>query len=210
MRIFKNKVTFLLILFATFFLSLFMVGCTNGCSACGNYELKLSFDKEKEGHYRLRSVKSNDNTKVEIPSTYNNLPVKEIGYCAFLNCDKIKEIILPDSITYISGDAFVGCDNLRYNEKDGLRYLGTRDNPYYALMGPVENSIIHANITDECVVIAYNALYGCNNLVKVTIGSSVKHISTDLSMSNSIVEVYNKSTIDVFNESIFGSNFKNR
>ena len=51
-------------------------------------------------------------TRVNIPSTYSNLPVKSICAEAFKNKHNISKVIIPDSVTNIGNSAFYACDSL--------------------------------------------------------------------------------------------------
>lgn len=52
-------------------------------------------------------------TKIVIPSSYNNLPVTSIRERAFYNCSSLTSITIPDSVTSIGDDAFYACSSLR-------------------------------------------------------------------------------------------------
>ena len=49
---------------------------------------------------------------LEIPSTYNGLPVTGIVYAAFYDCDGLTDVTIPDSVTGIGESAFIDCNNL--------------------------------------------------------------------------------------------------
>lgn len=51
----------------------------------------------------------NDFETLELPEG-----LKTIGYAAFNNCKKLKEVIIPESLEQIDGSAFRECDELRY------------------------------------------------------------------------------------------------
>ena len=50
--------------------------------------------------------------EVVIPSVYNSLSVKNIGYRAFYDCACLKSIVIPDAVTGIGDSAFTGCNCL--------------------------------------------------------------------------------------------------
>ncbi len=51
-------------------------------------------------------------SKVNVPETINNMPVKSIAGNAFANQTNLTEIVVPESITEIGSYAFSGCTNL--------------------------------------------------------------------------------------------------
>ena len=51
-------------------------------------------------------------SNIVLPSTYNNRPVDLIETEAFLDCDKIVSLVIPQSIKTIKADAFKDCNNL--------------------------------------------------------------------------------------------------
>jgi len=71
--------------------------------------------------------------------------------------------------------AFYYCDNLKYNEKDGIKYLGNKTNPYVIVMDAISN-ITTANIENGCKVIDYDAFSYCWSLTSVIIPDSVIYI----------------------------------
>ena len=90
------------------------------CYTCGkvdNIEY-LQFTLSEDGTYYILS----GNTFPEheyvmrsliIPSTYQNLPVKEIAPSALIYCNEITSLVIPDSITSIGEYAFAYCQLLR-------------------------------------------------------------------------------------------------
>lgn len=65
------------------------------------------------------------NKHVVIPSHIDGIPVTEIADSALAKTTDIDEIILPDTITYISSDAFEYSKIKRITIPDGVEYIGT-------------------------------------------------------------------------------------
>ena len=84
---------------------------------------------------------------VEIPETFNGLPVTKIGDSAFKNNIRITNIIIPNTVTSIGKSAFYECKRL-------------------------ENITIPDNVTE----IGAYAFYNCISLEKAKIGIGVKTI----------------------------------
>ena len=73
----------------------------------------LSFELSSDNsYYILSGIGTCTDTKINIPSTYNGKPVKEIKLSAFYNNDKIIKVKIPDSVTSIGSNAFAYCDSL--------------------------------------------------------------------------------------------------
>lgn len=88
-------------------------------SDTGSLDLYAKWDyvsftvKEKDdGHYILLSVDTSIEGRFEIPREYNGMLIRNIADNAFLGCDKITSIYIPDSVLYISDLAFNGAKNV--------------------------------------------------------------------------------------------------
>ena len=74
----------------------------------------VGFKYEKEGRdsYSIVGFYGDEDGVVEIPDTYNGLPVRYIRGNAFYRREDIKELIVSDNIYSIEGNAFMLCCNL--------------------------------------------------------------------------------------------------
>ncbi len=66
-----------------------------------------------EDHAEVYNCEWNVKDKVVIPPTINGFPVTKVSGFAFKYCNKITEVILPDTITEIRRDAFMDCTSLQ-------------------------------------------------------------------------------------------------
>ncbi len=72
--------------------------------------------------------------KVVLPNSITEIPPE-----LFMGCSCLEEIILPENITSIGPRAFLDCNSIKTTEYHNGRYLGTEENPYYALIGALPN-----------------------------------------------------------------------
>ncbi len=125
--------------------------------------------------------------------------LKNIGGYAFYGCVKLADIALPDSITHIESAAFT--DTSHYNNTsnwvNGFLYIGKH------LIKAEASKVIHfIDIKEGTLSVAAGAMSGCNLVVRVKVPESVKHIgSSAFSNCNKLVEVINKSTLDITKDS---------
>ena len=89
---------------------------TSLCVSCeksneNNTGLEFSLNEEQTGYY----VSNGTNAKkhVNIPDSYNNLPVVGIADKGFYDLSFLKEVKMPDSIKEIGESAFENQDRLR-------------------------------------------------------------------------------------------------
>ncbi len=75
----------------------------------GEFEYELS---EDETYYIVKGIGTYTGTAINIPATYNSLPVKEIADEAFEFNYSITSITIPESIIKIGDDAFCNCKNV--------------------------------------------------------------------------------------------------
>lgn len=134
------------------------------------------FIKENVG-YAVKGYIGNVNF-VEIPALYNGEPVLAINDRSF-SYDNVVSITIPTTIRYIRKDAFLDCASLVFNEYDNAYYIGTSENPYYALIKAKDNGIESCEIHRDTFIIADGAFKGCHNIENIIIPDNVTRISKD-------------------------------
>ncbi len=119
----------------------------------------------KDGKTLIQYAKGKANESFLVPDD-----VKHIGDGAFEDCDSLTNIIINDSLTSISANALVNCDNLILNTYDNGEYLGNEANPYVALVRIYNYDItsslsVHANtkVIKDCL------FSDCYTLTSITV-----------------------------------------
>ena len=102
--------------------------------------------------------------------------VTTIGEYAFSCCFSLTSVTIPDSVTTIGRDVFGGCSGLRYAEYGNCKYLGSADNPYFALITVVNNNYSSYTIHEDTKIIADYAFSNCSRMTAITIPDSVTTI----------------------------------
>lgn len=168
----------------------------------------FTFDLKEDGTYAV-SVAENVVMPFQlvIPGTHNDKPVTEIG--TFYNILELEEVVIPDTVYLISYNAFQGCDYLKYNEYNSIEYLGTKDNPYYALMdcpSSVDKCIIH----NDAKITALYAFNNVSNIGEIVFPENITYIAnTQLRERITSLEIKGKDTIIAENAFVSCRKLKN-
>ena len=133
------------------------------------------FDSENQWSYQV-SAKANTalDSKIEIPSTYNGIPVYEIKHSGFAPSSSIltsdmPSIKIPNSIKTIGSEAFSGCKNLTsivFSEGSSITDIN-----YKAFYNCA--ALTSINLPDTITNIGYYAFYNCSALPSIDLPSSL-------------------------------------
>ncbi len=146
--------------------------------------------------YSISSCEKDASGEIVIPATYNGKPVTTIGHAAFLGCEGITSIVIPDSVSTIFDAAFQSCKSLeKINIPDSVTKIGSMvfyDTPIYDNQANWEDGALYidnylidvdaASVSEEFIIeygtkgIAEWSADSLNTLKSLVIPSSVEFI----------------------------------
>lgn len=111
--------------------------------------------------------------ELEIPSALDGYTVTSIGDSAFLRCDTLTSVVLPDSITSIMDSAFFNCTALTsVSIANGVITIGT--DAFSRCW-----SLCNINIPNSVKIICSDAFANCEALTDIMIPASVTDIGAE-------------------------------
>jgi hypothetical protein len=211
--------------------------CASVFSACGG-SAEVEYSLSDDGSYYIVSGVSGNKSALKtysVLSAYPDenghlLPVKEVGYEAFMNCtslysvtlpegiEKIGErafmrcsfssIILPQTLTEIAYGAFGMCDNLtEVTIPESVTTLAPRS---FAYCSGLKVVYVKANITDlaygtfvNSVVSTGSNYYYDTSLTEVYLSSTITKINYTALSGNAITDIYYEGSSESWDELYF-------
>ena len=176
---------------------------------------KFDFKCENDG-YTITGY-SDTKTEIEIPESINGLQVKKVGVNAFLNCNSLTSIVIPDSVTSIGSDAFRNCSSL---ESITLPFVGetlngTSNTHFGYIFGAPYNyssnsSYVPTSLKEVIITggtsIASNAFRNCSSLTSIVIPDSVTSIGPSaFSGCNSLTSIVIPNSVTSIGEGAFSN-----
>lgn len=95
-----------------------------------------------------------------------------IANSAFYNCRNLTTVTFSDNVAKMGNEAFTGCESLTYNVYENCNYLGSEDNPYFALMSVVDTTVTDITIHEDCKIICDNVFIRCTNLAMLEVSEN--------------------------------------
>ncbi len=176
------------------------------CDICGYKKPSTGLEYKaymEEGGYiiegkglSLTGIGDCNDIDVVIPHIYEKLPVIEIGDYAFLRCDTIQSIDIPDSVTSIGEGAFGNCTRLRsivigngLTKIDSFAFSDCTSLPSIDIPNSVTSigefafnrctGLQSINIPDGVMSIGMRTFDGCASLQSIVLGNGLTKIEVD-------------------------------
>ncbi len=143
------------------------------CKLCGEKKPSegLRYYLNFEENYYEVMIGTCTDTKIVIPSTYDNKPVKAID--GFNDCTFITEVDIPNSIEKIGDEAFSGCTSLQeINIPDSVNYIG-----WYAFADCT--GLKHVYLGNGVKTLGWYAFRDCSGIMSVNFGNSLEEIGRE-------------------------------
>lgn len=135
-------------------------------------ELQFTLDESKMGYYVSNGT--NINEYVNIPNSYNNLPVVGIADKGFYDLSFLKEVKMPDSIKEIGESAFESCENLKkVYFSNSLEKIDTLAFRYCEKLKKIQ-------LPDSVKEIHLQAFAFCDSLSDLSLPSNLEYVSKDI------------------------------
>ena len=211
---------------------------------CKLGDANVEYTLSEDGTYYIVSGVSGDKrglTEYDVPATYcaeeggEALPVKQIGYEAFFECNKLTRVTLPDSIEKIDVRAFAKCAFSQFIIPESVTEICfgafgmcealtevtipqsvTKLEPLaFAYCIRLKTACVKANITvlEDQVLCNTVASYGGNvytntALKSVYLSASIKKICNTALSGNVLTDIYFAGSKEQWNELYFYENVK--
>ena len=136
--------------------------------AVENLEYSLS---DKGTVYTVKGIGTVTSKEINVPATFNGLPVVEIGIKAFENNVNITKVTLHEPLSTINNLAFTGCTALESIElPDGLTHIGMK-----AFSGTALKTL---SIPDSVYNVSGSIVDNCVNLESIKLSNREQNINS--------------------------------
>ena len=190
------------------------------CACCGEVLIErlpsigLEYIEVEDGTCFITGIGTCTDTEIVIPSMLADKPVSGIDDYAFIECNQIVSVVIPDSVTDIQDFAFYNCENLQsVTLGNGVVYIGadafgscealTTVNFGSGLQGIGDSAFANADSLTEIVIpegvlyLGIGAFEACYNLQTVTLPVSLATIEEDtFSECSALAEIRYNGTLE--------------
>ena len=164
-------------------------GVCRKCYAVNDYGVKYRFDSVSKTYYV--SGYAGSSSDVNVRSKYDDgingeHDVTFVKFGAFQSNEKIKKVVLPETVTELDGCAFLFCSNLEYVDMRGVAELKK------TTLGELKNAGKRSSETYPDNDFTWRNFEGCVKLSTIIVGSTFKveaRMFHDDSVSN-VVKIY--------------------
>ena len=126
-----------------------------------------------DGFAVVSACRQNASGVIDIPSTYNGLPVTQISDSAFANCNSITQVNIPDSIKKVGINAFESCVALKTIVFEGADC--SIGESAFAHCSALKNITLPTALKS----IPESAFYDCGDLTSIEIPQTVESIGKE-------------------------------
>jgi hypothetical protein len=157
-----------------------------------------AIDNEKDVNKMLTRIKNIEKVPIEdgkLKYTYNGYPYNNDYGTS--NINKLKEVTIPESITYIENNAFTHNLLTEINIPKSIQWIGQ--------LAFAFNKLKSVNIPDSVKHIHDNA-FANNNLESVTIPNSVTYIGRNAFANNNLTSVIIPKSVIIIEHGVFNNN----
>ena len=135
-----------------------------------NTTAEFTYD-EVEGGISVKGYQG-DPTTLEVPAEIDGKVVVAVAKQAFTNYDRLKEVILPATVTEIGAEAFADCDVLKRVEAPGVTVI--REEAFQGC-----KKLRDVVFADGLAVVEDRAFQGCSRLSALKAPATLAEIGTD-------------------------------
>ena len=114
-----------------------------------------------------------------IPSTLETLTftkIEKIDAKTLKGCTNLKNLYITDTVTSISADAFDTCYALELYSHDGIKYVGSKTNPYFFMYSVTDKTKSTYEIKDGTMYMAVGIFEDCTQLTGITLPRTITAI----------------------------------
>lgn len=158
----RRKVTIAALLFVAILIPLAIMCIMHRSEGKSSTGLELTLNTGNAS-YTVSGIGTCTEADIVIPDTYNGLPVTGIGSGAFLLCESLTCITIPDNVTTIGDMAFYSCKSLTsITIPDGVTSIG--EDAFSCC-----TNLADASIGKDVITIGEGAFSSCYSLEEITV-----------------------------------------
>ena len=183
------------------------------------FESFFTFEKiPSENAYALTNINAHGALTIDIPSTYNGLPVTRIEEEACINNQFVRTITIPDSVTYIGKNAFEVCSLMTevtigagVTEIDAYAFYYceqlTKINFNCNNLKTIGNGAFSRTKVQKLIlpdtVETLGSISSCEYLSSLYLGKSLKTITTSIFNCKELKEIHLPATLESVPSALF-------